>query len=518
MVASDPMGTPIEEPEAQGSAYDVVVIGAGVGGLTAGALLARAGKRVLVLEAEARPGGLARSLRRGPYTFDLADHVIMGCAPESPFGPGVIDAVLRHLGVRDQCEFVRMDDPFYVAAFPDLTLEVPSGREAYLEAHLRLFPREEAGLRRLVELSASVLREIVAFPLQPGPSDLVLSPVRFPTLFRHRNATMGSVIDRALDDPRLRAVYATLWLWEGLPPGRASFVDWGAMMANYVEDGPYYCRGGFQNLADALAAGLTAAGGELLLGARATRILSSGGRVGGVTLESGQRIEAPVVISNVDARDTFERMLGPDLVPGRYLRRLRTMEPGPELVALYAATDLDVRALGVRHDTTIYTEWDHDRTFARALAGDVCMLSVVVASLKDPSLAPAGEHLVILKAAAPTQAAGAPSDEGILSERMLELAELVLPELRQHLTFVDEGGAGPDRRLHPLGPYAGWAVTPQQSGDRRLPRKTPIEGLWLVGQWTQPGFGVWTVVLSGIGVARSVLGAPTRAPALPLQV
>ena len=64
---------------ARESTYDVVVIGGGIGGLTAGALLARAGKKVLVVEAQAQPGGYAGAIRAGEYTFDRADHLIMGC-------------------------------------------------------------------------------------------------------------------------------------------------------------------------------------------------------------------------------------------------------------------------------------------------------------------------------------------------------------------------------------------------------------------------------------------------------
>jgi phytoene dehydrogenase-like protein len=76
--------------------YDVVVVGAGIAGLTAGALLAVAGRRVLVVEADTEVGGVARAIRHGPYVFDRADHLIMSCAPDSPFGPGVVDSVLRH--------------------------------------------------------------------------------------------------------------------------------------------------------------------------------------------------------------------------------------------------------------------------------------------------------------------------------------------------------------------------------------------------------------------------------------
>jgi len=500
------------------SSYEVVVIGAGIGGLTAGALLAHAGKKVLVVEAEAQPGGCARALRRGPYTFDSADHLIWGCAPEGPFGPGLIDTVLRHLGVRDRCEFVRMDEPIYEARFPGLTLAVPHGREEYLEAHLRQFPGEGAGLRRLVELSAEICREVGAFPVRPGLSDYLLTPRHFPRLFRYRNVTVKELIDRELSDPRLKAVYATLWPWIGPPPERLSFFLWGTMMAGYVEDGAYYPLGSFQRLADALAAGLIAAGGELVLGTRVARILAGRPGIRGVELAGGRRVATPMVISNIDARDTFEKLLGPEDMPARYLRRLRRMTLAHVPLAVYAATDLDVRALGAQHDTTLYTDWDSRETHAKALAGRVSTLSILIPTLKDPSLAPPGEHLVILKTS--VGEAGETSAEGDLADRMLELAEGVLPDLRQHLTYVEEGAEGEafGSRVLPLGWYGGWASTPRQVGIRRLAQQTPVSGLLLAGQWTRPGVGIWTVMWSGVAAARMVLGVSTSSPALPLQL
>jgi prolycopene isomerase len=479
------------------------VIGAGIGGLTAGALLSHGGKNVLVVEAEARLGGDAQSLCHGAYTFDRAVHLISGCEATSRFGPGIIDGVLRRLGVRDRCEFIRIDDPIYQACFPGLAVSVPYGREGYLEAHLRHFPGDAVGLRRLSELSAQILLELTASPAKVRIRDVLGSPWRFRTLLRYRNATMRDVIDRELTDSRLKAVYAALWPWVGPPPSRASFLVWATMMAGYVEDGAYYCLGSYQRLADALAAALVEAGGELLLGARVTGIFTERGRISGVALESGDRITATDVISTVNARETFERLVGSDHVPVRYLRRLRAMEVSHHLLVLYVATDLDVRALGAQHDMSIFVDWDHGKVHAGVLAGEVPYLSVMIPTLKDSSLAPPGEHLVILQAIAPPRAEGAGENDGYLADRMLQLAERVLPGLRRHLTFVRKGPGG--EVVSVLGPYLGWTLTPEQVGIRRLSPQTPIRGLRLVGQWTQPGPSIRTVMGSGVDAARLLL-------------
>jgi prolycopene isomerase len=497
--------------------YDVIIAGAGIGGLTAGALLAHAGMKALVVEAESDPGGYAHTFRVQNYAFDRADHLIMACDEAGPFGPGIVDAVLRHLGVRDRVRFIRMDDPVYVGRFPDLTVSVPHGREAYLDSHLRHFPREAAGLRHLASLSTKILRELLAFPLEPRRRDLIRLPRQFPNVFRYRNATIRDVIDRELTDPRLREVYATLSTWIGPPIDRASFVLWAGMMASYIEDGAYYCVGGFQALVDAIRAGLTQAGGELLLGHSIERILVEGRAVRGVELDDGHRIEASTVVSNVDARQTFEDLLGSEPVSARYRHRLRTMSVSPSALAIYAATDLDVRGLGAAHDTTLFTRWNQERTVHAAPAWEGRGFSVLIPTLKDASLAPPGQHLVILKAFGPSTGDLPPAGDEV-ADRMLELAEQVLPGLRRHLTFVYERAARAtfSERLHLLGPVYGWAATPDQTGPRRLSQVGPIPGLFLVGHWTRPGHGIATVVRSGVGAARLVLGSSASTPDLPL--
>ncbi len=501
--------------------YDVVVIGAGMGGLTAGALLAAAGKAVLVVDANDSPGGYARSFADGPYTFDLADHLIMGCGSAGPLGPGLVDAVLRYAGVRDRCEFVRVDDPFYLASFPDFVMAGPGGRDEYLAAHLKHFPHEANGLRNLVDLTGRITRELTRFPIAPSLFDLLQTPWRFPTVFRYRNATLRQVIDRELTDPRLKAVYATLWAWIGLPPSRASFLMWALMMAYYIEDGAYYCRGGFQHMADALAEGLTRAGGELALGTRATRILADGGRVQGVVLDTAQHIQAPVVISNGDPRDTFEHLLDADSVPDTYRRRLHQMDLSFSAIALYVATDIDARALGAQHETVIATTWDAEGMVSESLAGRMSGIDMLIPSLTDPSLAPSGEQIVILKALAPGGLAQmAPAERDRLAEGLLELAEQALPGLRQHVTHIHgvEPGTTVQFPLDQLGPMYGWAVSPKQALAERLPQRTPVSGLYLVGQWTQPGHGILAVTQSGVQIARVLLGVSPRASVLPLLI
>jgi prolycopene isomerase len=123
--------------------YDVVVVGGGMAGLTAGALLACNGMQVLVVDANYKPGGVCRTLEASGYAIDLGVHLISGCNRDGPFGPGTVFSILERLGVSDQCELIQVD-PFYTARLPGQSLVVPAGREAYVEAYSTAFPCRSA--------------------------------------------------------------------------------------------------------------------------------------------------------------------------------------------------------------------------------------------------------------------------------------------------------------------------------------------------------------------------------------
>lgn len=505
--------------EASKSTYDIVIIGGGIGGLTCGAFLAQAGKKVLVVEGQEQAGGFAREYQHDSYLINPSLHVIMGCGPTGPAGHGLINEALNRLGADDKCQFVAID-PFYRVHLPGFQMDVPAGREAFLEVFQKAFPNDARALGDLVALCSQIHKEFIRFPMVPRWRDWALMPLRFPKLFRYANATLGSVMKSYLSEPKARAAYAILWPYVGLPPSQVSFSMWATMMTSYIEEGAFYCPGGFNGLADALAYGLENHGGELVLGNSVTKILAANASIQGIILESGQEIRTSVIVANIDVRRTFQELLEPDQVPARYLQRLRRMEPSASVLGLHLGTNLDIHSMGVPKVTMI-SQRDLDLVYADSMRGRVGGVGMHIPTTSDPTLAPPGEHLVILQAFISSDAENlSPPASDQFAEALLEKAEEVLPDLREHITFVDGATQGSRQQypLHRLGPIYGWAALPEQSGPRRLPNRTPVDGLYLSGHWTQPGHGIWTVVLSGINLSRLLLGEDTSASLWPFAL
>lgn len=480
--------------------YDVAIIGSGLGGLSAAALLARAGISAVVVERNTQTGGYARAFQRDGYTFDPAIHFTMDAGPG-----GFTPAMLAHLGVADQVEFVATPDT-YQARFPGMTIDALPGRQQFLATHQELFPDQANGLARLFDMRRDMFAQLAALPQKVGPGGLDEAMAAAPLVFRHRMSTLDEVLGEYLDDPHCAAAIASIWPFVGSAPSRMSFLLFNQMLET-LHAGKYHAVGGFQTLADALTAAVRDNGGEVLLDSEVRRIAVTDGRATGVETADGRLLGARAVISNADAYQTFGELVGWDALPTTLRRKLDRYRLAPSAFALYGVLRADPAELGLAHETFVFDSWDHDQTWDQLQAGRPGGIWLTVPTTVDPSLAPPNTHLgVVTSLVAARSQQDWRETRQAQADTLLATVDAAVPGWRDAFETIEI--ATPDT-LHRYsanrgGAAYGWENIPSQTASKRLAHRTPLDGLFLSGHWAEEGTSSLRVLTSGRATAAMV--------------
>ncbi len=292
------------------SRWDDVVIGAGMAGLSAAALLARSGRRVLVLEAHDAPGGYAHTFRVRDFRFCAQVHYIFGC------GEGqTIHRFLDDVGIAGEIPWIRLDpDGFDHVIVGGDRVRIPSGLRTFEQRLVRRWPEAAGALRRYFAAVEGVGVELDRddeLPRRIDPISLARSALRYRHMLRWSRSTLADVYDAVGMPPRLRAILAGQSGDYLLPPEEVSFVLHVALVWGY-DRGAYYPKKHFHHFVERVCDVIRESPGcELRLESPVARIHVEGRRVVGITTADGERHTADRYVSNVDPRATLE-LAGPE--------------------------------------------------------------------------------------------------------------------------------------------------------------------------------------------------------------
>lgn len=511
-------------------AYDVVVIGAGMGGLVAAALLASAGRRVLVLDRHYVAGGNATVFRRRRWEFDVGVHYLGECQPG-----GLIPRILDACGVAD-VRFRPLDADLEQISFPDFEFAIPRDAATFRSRLLECFPAEARGIARYFAFLTQVGR-LQAAQVDSSRWRQLAAVARSPLALRWAARPLGEFLDTCTRNPRLRAVLTAQHGTYAVAPSRVCAALHAGLQNHYLASGGWYPEGGGQVMADRLADAVEAAGGHIRLRATVSRVRVEGGSVRGVVVDGRHQgtveVRAPVVVSDADLKRTVLELVGPEHFPEPFVARVRRFEMALPLFVVYCGLDIPPRALPYGNaNRWLFSGYDFDAEYARVARGDLSALPflyVATASLKDPDnprIAPPGHTNLQVMTIVPADpgfwgtTAEAVRDGSYvrsaayrrvkeeLTARILERAEAVVPGLRAHLVFHEAATPLTHTRFTASsdGTSYGIAATPAQFLRRRPGARTPVRGLFLAGASTRSGHGIAGAMVSGVQAADRVLG------------
>ncbi len=468
--------------------FDDLVIGAGMGGLTASALLAAQGRRVLVVDAHDVPGGYAHTFTVGKYRFCAQVHYVFGCGEGEP-----VSELLRRTGLADEVRFHRLDpDGFDHIVVAGSRYRIPNGLEKFRDRLIDAFPSDADPLRGYFDVVIAIGRELDRLPKTIGLRDLATAPFRFSRLLKYKTWTLGRLYESLGMPPRLRTILAGQSGDYLLPPSEVSLLLHVALVRAY-DRGAYYPEKHYVHFIDSVASYLRSRPGcELRLETEVESILTDGRRVTGVRTTRGETFEAARYVSNVDPHRTAG-LLG----ARRWQRNLSYAYSSGNITLYLGIRDIDLRDYGFgSHNVWHYPHDDIDSIYerqrvARDFSEPWLFMSTPTLHTTAPGLCPDGHQILELatsadwawfKALRDRDRRAYNAEKKRLRERMLAVVERdYVPGLREHLAIQVMGTPATNERFcaAPFGNAYGSALTPRNVS-RRVPSETPFRNLWLV--------------------------------------
>lgn len=495
----------------------IVVIGAGIGGLTAAALLAHRGYRVKVYDQAIVPGGCASTFKRRGFTFDVGATQVAGLEPG-----GIHHRIFHELGL--ELPEARPCDPACAVFLPGEAEPIRVWRDpaAWQRERDRQFPGSQPFwnlLAKLFEVSWNFQgRDPVLPPRSPWDLGQLLQALRPETLLTlpYSLATVGDAL-RLFDlgqDRRLRTFLdMQLKLYSQVTAEDTALLYAATALAvSQAPQGLFHLEGSMQVLSDRLHQALQRDGGELHMGHRAIAIHSHRGRPQAVTLrhnKTGQTFQEPAdhVVANVTAQDIAQLIDAPALAHPRvqgYKDRIEALPQGSGAFVIY----LGVEAAALPPDCPPHLQFLYDYG---GPIGENNSLFVSVSSPND-GRAPAGKATIIASSFTEVGQwwAGSAADYDQLKQRFMAgaiarlgdyfdlrpehilVCETATPRTFYKYTARDRGiVGGVGQRIPTFGPF-GFAT------------RTPLQRLWLVGDSTHPGEGTAGVSYAALTAVRQI--------------
>jgi len=513
-------------------AWDYVVVGSGMGGMTTAAMLSKLGRRVLVLEQHYVPGGFTHTFARKGWEWDVGVHAVGEVSEHSL--PGRLLAKLTD----GRLQWEKLGEVYDEFHWPDgLRIDFPDSPTQFRANLLEAFPDEGDAIDAYLAAVRRVAKAMRKYYLaRTVPRAVAPLADRFLAgdAGKYFMQTTKEVIESITENKKLQAVFAAQWGYYGSVPSRSSFAIQ-ALVVKHFQWGAWYPVGGSGSVAKELLTTVAESGGWTRICADVEEILIEGGRAVGVRLTGGEEIRAGAVVSAAGIQSTAKRLLPPSYREQAWASEVTSLRPASAHVCLYLGFEGDIRDTGASGaNKWFYDTWDmeDDVWEVDARCADPThevppakVLYCSFPSLKDPEHEPGQRRLHTGEVVtfvpwelfegwrdAKWRRRGEEYDtlKQRLQDRLLEQFLERIPGLRDRVGYVElSTPVSTDHFCRPMaGSIYGIEPTPERFRNPDLRPRSRIKGLFFSGSEVAT-VGVMGAMMGGVLAATSA--EPVRA-------
>jgi all-trans-retinol 13,14-reductase len=504
--------------------YDFVILGAGLGGLSAAACLTRQGYQVAVLEKHYLPGGCCHTFDYGNYQFCADVHYIYQC------GPG--ETVNQFFNYLERDVPFNSLDPSCIdrVVTPEADFAIPLGWENLRDRLLETFPEETQPINAYCDTIHQLYQEMRDFGKTTRWYDQDwhdwLKLPKYWNLFQKRRWTLQDLYDHVGLSPKLQAILAGQSGDYALPPNEIALLTHTSLVSDYA-NGAYYPRHHFKGFVDAIVAAIIEGGGVVRYSSPVEAINVSQRQVRSVTANGITYTANQGYISDLDPKLTVQLMQGELTLSAHEYHRLTDYEYSASAFNIYLGLDdrFHPEQYGIGNwNIWYYPTGDLNQEYQQQLAGNLehpwIFLSCPTLKSTEPGMAPPGHHILEIA----TVCAYEPfkqlheTDPKAYKARKREVYQAIMGSVRDLIPDVDAYarmkvyGTPTTSEFYlgqPQGNIYGAKLSPKQVGLNRLGYKTELPNLFLVG--ATAGYpSVPGVIGNGMNVVEMITGQSIR--------
>lgn len=506
--------------------YDHIIIGSGISGAGLAALLAKEGKRVLVLERHYTPGGFTHVFKRPGYEWDVGVHYIGQVHQERSFVRRIFNYITD-----SRLQWAEMSENYDRMIFGDKSYDFYKGKAQFKAKLKEQFPDEkdhksiDAYIQLVVEASKTS-RALFARRAIPKWIDQLAGSYMTRKSRRYYSQTTLEVLNSITDNQELIGVVTGQFGDYGMTPGTSSFIMHAMLVYHYLNGGAYPI-GGSAEIYNTIEPTIEAAGGEVYVNAEVDEILVENGRAKGVRMMDGEEIRADVVTSSTGIHNTYLQLLRNQKVSNAKLNGIRDLKPSIAHLCLYIGLNKSSEELQLpKTNFWVYPGYDHDENFKKYLADpeneELPVVYMSFPSAKDPDfenrypgkstieMITLGDYAYFKKWEDEKWKKRGQDYEDLkerISQRLLSKLYEQLPQLKGNVDYYELSTPVSTRHFvnYQQGEIYGLEHSPARFDSNQLRVKSPIKNFYLTGQ-DIVSCGVAGALISAVITSRVITG------------